>query len=797
LRVLLLAFVAGCWTLQQQAGLPPGGWFAVGGAAAAVLLAIVVARPPTTAARLLAAGLAFACGFAWAGWRADLRMAAWLPATLEGAQVDVTGVVAWLPAGTTPGMRFAFDVERGAEPLPARILLSWREAPTDLRPGQRYTFDVRLRRPRGLANPHGLDYAYWLLAHGYGATGHVAAVRDGPALPASTRFGWRVEAARAAIRDRMYAALPGDARFGAVLVALAIGDQRGIRAEDWRLFARTGTGHLVAISGLHIGLVAGLAGGLVYWLWRHSLGFGHRLRRPLPLRLPARKAALVAMVVTACAYGLLAGMQVPAQRTLAMLMVAALATWSGRAPPPSLVLGWAAFAAVALDPWAVLSAGFWLSFGAVAAIFLMAQRGPASPAGGWRGRVLNALANAARTQWAVTIGLVPATLLLFQQVSVVSPLANALAIPVVSFVVTPLALLGAVAPHWLAAPALAVAHAVMTWLAVPLAWLAAPDWAVWQSARPGPMALGLAVLGLPFWFVPRVFGRRTRLHGALCLLPLVFSGREPVRHGEFRAAMLDVGQGTAVLVETQSRALLYDSGPAGRVPGASAGARVVVPHLRGVGVGRLDLVMISHEDADHAGGALDILAALPVASLQGSAPAGHPLLGDGDWQACVAGQQWEWDGVRFDVLHPPAAASQNEAVGSNARSCVLRVATAHRTLLLTGDIGKAEEAALIRTAPDSLRADVLVVPHHGSGTSSSREFLLAVAPEAAVFQVGYANRYRHPRADVWRRYAREGIDRYRTDLDGMVTMETDGAGYTLSAFREVRPRYWRARAPPD
>lgn len=494
--------------------------------------------------RWLAVVLACLCGLAWAGWRAGQRMDGWLRAELERVPVEVTGVVSGLPAATLPGFRFAFDIEPDdGTPLPDRVLLNWREAPPGLRPGQRYTFFVRLRSPRGLGNPFGMDYGYWLLAQGFGATGYVSALRDGPVIPAAQRFGWRVEAACAALRDRMQAALLRPSRFGAVLVALAIGDQQGIGADDWRLFSRTGTGHLVAISGLHITMLAGLAGGLVHWLWRHSFGLGRRLRKPLPLRVPARKVALVATVVAATAYRLLAGMQVPAQRTVAMVAVAALGLWGGRSPPASLVLAWAAFVAVALDPWAVMSAGFWLSFGAVAAIFLMARQGPDPAPEGWRHRLLASLREGARTQWAVTVGLVPATMVLFQQVSVVSPLANALAIPVVSLAVTPLAMAGAVAPHWLAAPALALADRVMTGLARPLAWLAAPGWAVWEAAGPGMLAVVLALVGLPCCLAPRAFGWRLRLHGALCLLPVLFTGREPVRQGEFRAAMLDVGQG--------------------------------------------------------------------------------------------------------------------------------------------------------------------------------------------------------------------------------------------------------------
>ncbi|WP_354687397.1 DNA internalization-related competence protein ComEC/Rec2 [Cupriavidus necator] len=801
MRRFVLAFVAGCWALQQQATLPPRhAWLAT--ALVLALLAIGMVRRGwrlhVALRSLTLAGVAFATAFCWAGWRAELRLRDWLPATLESRDLDVRGVVSGLPSESAGGTRFPFTIEHAEADirLPGRVIVNWRGAPPDLRPGQRFMLTVRLRRPRGLANPFGFDYAYWLLAQGYGATGYVRRAQGPPQDAAGERLAWRIEAWRAAVRDHLRAALPPDARFGAVLIALVIGDQRGIEADDWTLFRRTGISHLVAISGLHITMIAGMAASAAALLWRHSFGFGRRLRRPLPLWLPARQAALAAAVAAALMYGLLAGMQIPALRTVSMLCVAAFAVWGARAPPASVVLAWAALVALLLDPWAVMSPGFWLSFGVVAVIFFAARPGrQAAPEGCWQ-KLRATLTAAARTQWAVTIGLVPLTLLLFGQVSVVSPLANAVAIPVVSLLVTPLSLLAAALPLALAAPVLVVAHQAMEWLATVLAWLSVLPWAMWEAASAGFVPLMLAAIGVALLVAP-VVTARMRLHGGLLMLPMALARGPPVAQGEFRAVMLDVGQGTAVLVQTRSHALLYDAGP-GYGSGSSAGAQVVVPLLRGAGIGRLDLLMISHEDADHAGGVADVSAAVQVAARSTGAPAGHALLGPerDDWAPCAAGQQWRWDGVRFAVLHPLAGHTQQAAVASNARSCVLRVDTARHSLLLSGDIGLAEERALIgREDAAALRADVLVVAHHGSGTSSGAAWLEAVRPDAAVFQLGYANRYRHPQADVWERYGRAGVLRYRTDDTGAVTMTTSPAGYALSIFRQAEPRYWRARPP--
>ncbi|MFS8931024.1 DNA internalization-related competence protein ComEC/Rec2 [Cupriavidus taiwanensis] len=804
MRRFVGAFVAGCWALQQQSTLPQPHALRLG-AALLALCAIGMAlwgrRLPAMLQGLALAALAFAMAYCWAAWRAELRLREWLPVGLEARDLNVRGVVSGLPTRSPTGTRFAFTVEQSAgpdQPLPGRVILNWRDAPLELSPGQRFTLTLRLRRPRGLANPFGFDYAYWLLAQGYGATGYVRRAQGAPQDAASERLAWRIEAWRAAVRDHLRAALPAGARFGAVLVALVIGDQRGIEADDWQLFRRTGVSHLVAISGLHITMVAGMAASLTGLLWRHSFGCGRWLRRPLPLWLPARQAALVVAVATALGYGMLAGMQIPALRTVAMLCVAAVAVWGARAPPASIVLAWAALVALLLDPWAVMLPGFWLSFGAVAVIFFAARPGrDAATAGRWQ-RLRAALAAGARTQWAVTIGLVPLTLLLFGQVSVVSPFANAVAIPVVSLLVTPLALLGAALPLWLAVPVMAAAHFAMQGLAAVLQWFSMLPGAMWEAASAGPVALLLAALGVALLVAP-VAAARLRWHGALLMLPLLLARGPPVADGQFRAVMFDVGQGTAVLVRTRSHALLYDTGP-GYASGSSAGAQVVVPVLRAEGVSQLDHLMVSHEDLDHAGGVADIAGTVAVVARSTGAPAGHPLLEaphyGAQWRPCAAEQQWEWDGVRFAVLHPLAEQSQQAAIPSNARSCVLRVDTAAHSLLLTGDIGLAQERALIGRLPaGALRADVLVVAHHGSGTSSGTDWIEAVGPAAAVFQLGYGNRYRHPNAEVWERFGRGGILRYRTDETGAVTMNTARAGYTLSMFRHAEPRYWRERPP--
>jgi competence protein ComEC len=437
-----------------------------------------------------------------------------------------------------------------------------------------------------------------------------------------------------------------------------------------------------------------------------------------------------------------------------------------------------------LDPWAVMAPGFWLSFAAVALIFYVTQSRPRPE--GW-------LWQWGRVQGAMTLGLAPLTLVLFQQVSLVSPVANAIAIPVVSFVVTPLALIGAVLPWDLP---LTLAHGTLSLLMKAMVPLAALGGAVWHQHAPVAWTLLPALAGVLWLLAP--CGVPGRVLGLVLMLPL-FSVRPPSpAPGEARMDVLDVGQGTAVVVRTANHALLYDAGPAwgsegdsGMVSGNDSGARVVVPFLRGEGVDALDLMVISHDDNDHAGGGASVIRAYPGAWLVSSLAGDHPLqaLARGT-ASCAAGYAWQWDGVRFTVLHPDRRESGNPYTVLNDRSCVLRVEAGRTAALLAGDIGRrGEEALLARGEP--VRAEVLLVPHHGSATSSSPAFVDAVAPRQAVFSVGYRNRFGHPREDVVARYRQKGSLLLRTDRLGALRVVLRDESAVTSAYRQEARRYWR------
>ena len=780
MRLAALGFALGVCLLQQQPALPGPGVLALLCALVSLGAVGFIRRvPPSVAGG--ATFIAFAAlGFAWAAAFAHWRLADRLDPGLEGRDVVVTGVVASLPQPFERGVRFDFDVESPDTGVPRHVALSSyggfaadnAEGALAVRPGERWRFVVRLRRPHGAVNPHGFDYEAWLLERGIRATGYVRTPghRGDGAAPERLdalvpQLPYLIDRLREAARQKILDALP-QRPYAGVLIALAIGDQQAIDTGQWRLFARTGVSHLMSISGLHVTMVAGLFAALVSFCWRRS--------ERLALALPAQKAAALAGFAGALAYCLVSGFAVPAQRTLYMVGVVAAALWLGRATSASRVLAAALLAVLVLDPWAVLSPGFWLSFAAVAVIFHVSTGYTAKPH--W-------LAQWGRVQWAVTVGLAPLMLVLFQQVSIVSPLANAAAIPLVSLVVTPLALLGAALPFdW----PLVLAHALLEVLMAMLVWLAALPLALWQQHAPVPWTVPLALLGIAWLLLPRGFPARWL--GAVLALPL-FAVLPPAPvAGELWITVLDVGQGLAVLARTQKHALLYDAGPAFNAF-ADSGSRIILPYLRGEGIARLDALVVSHDDRDHSGGAASVLDGMPVAILWSSLPADHALVAARESKPCAAGSGWEWDGIAFEWLHPEAEASGPGARANN-RSCVLRIAAPGGRVLLTGDIERAAERELLRRAPKLLAADALLVPHHGSATSSSPEFVKAVAPRYAVFAVGYRNRFGHPREEVLGRYRSAGSALLRTDTGGAVEIRFEQGASQIELQRERAHRYW-------
>ena len=826
MRSTIIGFIAGIALLQIQPRLPALAWLILLAAGALAVFGVVRwQRLYGGLACLLLATAGTILGFAWAAVLAQSYMAHELPAALEGEDLVVVGVVESLPYRFEQGVRFNFHIEEarhagGSVALPPHVALGWyagmhgeQVAVEAVQPGERWQLAVRLQRPHGSANPDGFDYEVWLLEQSLRATGQVRTDANSAELNRRRDlfvpgFGNLVERARGHLRDKILAALPGQPYAG-VIVALVIGDQRAVAQSDWTIFNRTGIGHLVSISGLHITMIAGLFAGLIHFLWRRSFFTDWQL----PLWLPAQKAAALAAAVTALLYVLLAGFGVPAQRTLYMLWVVAAALWFGRLGSVSHVLCLAALAVVVLDPWAVLWPGFWLSFGAVAVILfastgrVVGNASTLTRAQRWAAQ----LREAAHGQYVVTVGLVPLTVLLFGQVSLVSPLANAIAIPLVSLVVTPMALAGSLLPAPVSAWVLAGAHALVAWLAVFLTWLSGLSWAVWSAPLPVAWMFVCALVGASWLLTPR--GWPARWLGLIGWLPLLCNAPTHPLPGALTVTAFDVGQGMALLIETEHHRLLYDTGPA-YSPESDGGNRVLVPYLKARGIERIDGIVITHNDNDHSGGALSVFRQIRtdwvLSSLAPDSPIVHAAPGH---RRCEAGQRWAWDGVDFEMLHPGAASYDSKKWKPNARSCTLKItprqgvslpsvnrvsATSKEpaalpsvpsSILLAGDIEALQEDELVGSIPGKLAATVLLAPHHGSGTSSTLPFLMAVQPRVAIFQVGYRNRYHHPKPQVFERYRELGIQRLRNDDSGAITLQF-GTSLSIRTYRSEHARYW-------
>jgi competence protein ComEC len=799
----VLGLLAGSALQLQQAQLHAGAGHAAALAGAA-LLGLLAWRWPR--AGVLAFGATLLLGWGLTEWRAQVFQAQALQPRLEGRDIEVIGRVRGLPQTRPEMLRLVLEVEQAwlqgqAVQLPARLSLGWyaprrglalevgdetesARQPADLRPGERWRMTVRLKAPHGQRNPHGFDLELALWEQGVQAVGYV---RNGPRDAPPQRLApasLSVDGLRLAARSAIYAQVP-DRQLAGVLAALVMGDQAAIERADWDVFRATGVAHLMSISGLHITMFAWLAAHLLRALWQGSA----RWTPALCLAVPAHRAGAWGGCLLAGLYALFAGWGVPAQRTVAMLAVVVLlrqGPW--RWPWPQVWL--LAMAVVVLgDPWALLQPGFWLSFVAVGVLLATDPQDADAgrpPERSILVRAAHAAVRLAREQGAITLALAPLSLLLFQQLSLVGLLANALAIPWVTWGVTPLALLGVLFP-----PLWTLAAGLLEGLMAVLRPMAAWPHAVLEQAV-APWWCGVAAILGGLLLVLR-WPVSLRLLGVALMLPLLLWQPPRPPPGEFELLALDVGQGAAVLLRTASHSLLYDAGP--RYSRESdAGHRVLVPLLRALGE-RPDVLVLSHVDSDHTGGAAAVLASQPQTRVLASFDAPMELQGR-LWQPCQAGQRWVWDGVVFEVLHP-APGQADLLPKTNDRSCVLSVrsAGAHpASALLLGDLEAAQEMALVQRHPQ-LRSDWLLAPHHGSRTSSSAALLDALQPRLAVVQAGYRNRFGHPAPEVMARYQARGIVVADTPACGAVGWRSQ-ARESLSCERHLARRYWHHAPPP-
>lgn len=829
-RACLLGFIAGTAAVHTLADLPAPTPLRLLGAATLVAALVLLPwwRPRPWAGILVPALIATLAG----AWLTAERARARLDDALQAINLDRVAHVELrvdsLVRESAAGLRFeARTLAAHPSGVPRHISVfwpvpGWRSpyAPEAgvaaglpaLRPGQVWRMALLLRPPQGLENPGGTNMADWAFARNLRANGRVRGEPQYLREAHAQGLMLRVTRVRDAVRRALAPVLAHRAH-GGLLLALAIGDQSGIDRATWDVFNRTGIVHLVSISGTHVSLVAGMGAALASVLWRR-LSWRHRRAAEW---VPAHSVAALTALVLALVYSLLAGWGIPAQRSFLMLATLAVAHLLRWRPGPSRLLVLAAFVVVLMDPWALLSRGFWLSFGAIVILLLLAAASgaPACRArAAWPRRALGRLLAGLRLQLAVSLALFPGLALLFHEIPLLSPLVNLVAIPLVGLVATPAALLAALlatmpATAGLAALPAMVGEAVMQGVIDMCHWLLRFDLASPAVATPPVAISALAALGVLAGLMPK--GWPLRAVGWCLMLPALLWRAPALAPGDWEAWALDVGQGGAIVLRTARHALLFDAG-ARSSPNRDAGRDVIAPALRSLGIRRLDLLVVSHADMDHVGGVRSVLAAVPVTQAYASFDLGQWLARESRrlpapvdalrlplaTLPCGRGQRWEMDGVVLEFLWPDAPSLVPLDAGSRARnaaSCVLSVRGRHHGLLLPGDISAAQEARLLASGVPP--HDALVAAHHGSRTASSAAFLQAVQARHVIAQSGRWNRHGHPHAESRARWRRFGMTLWRNDLQGAVRLRSRAGVLHADALRAQRQRYWQSRVWQD
>ncbi|HEY8036867.1 MAG TPA: DNA internalization-related competence protein ComEC/Rec2 [Methylobacter sp.] len=780
--VSALLFLAGLLLVQQFSVLPDVKWLIVGGVAACIIAWLRYWRC-----------LFFVLGILWAIVFAMHRLSDRLPEQLEGVEVQVNGTIADLPEQDEKRVRFDFitrdgvyaasqsgtgaaitrdgvyaanrpDVNESERQFPAKLRLSWYYPDQPIKAGQHWAFTVKLKRVHGTMNPGGFDYERWLFTEGIGATGYVRPSPK-PILLGSDLAGSSISVWRQSITDQLSSILSNSPNL-ALIKALTIGDGNSITQEQWEVFRKTGTTHLVVISGSHIGLIAGLVYFLVLKLWARTGWLGQS---------PQKVAAISALLV-AVFYSALAGFSVPTQRSVVMLFIAMTAIVLQRNSSPFNTLAIALFVVLVLDPTAVLAAGFWLSFLAVSLIVYAVS--------GRLGK-LGHLWGAIKLHWFTSVGLSPLLLLFFQQVSLIAPLANLVAVPVISLLVVPLSLLAVIImfiSSTLAGKLFYLIDPVLQGLWWLLVHLAEIPLASINHAPPSYWALLFAVPGILLLLAPS--GTPARWLSLVMFLPLIFTDAKQPETGEIKMTLLDVGQGLSAVVQTTHHLLVYDTG-AKFSEQSDMGQSVLLPFLRSQGVTKIDSLIISHGDNDHIGGTESLMRGIPAEKVLTSVP---QQLSNYSPIECIAGQSWIWDEVKFTMLSPSQA-----FVSENDNSCVLKIQSVHGAVLLTGDIEALAESWLVKTYGEALKADVLVSPHHGSKTSSTTDFLRTVQPDYVLIPAGYRNQFGHPHKEVLARYRQAGATWLSSASSGAISVKVENNVWAVQGMRQTESKYWNSK----
>lgn len=767
MRLFTLTFLFGILAFQKLSHLPNQKW---------ILIFLVIAVLIIILKRFIyryEIPLGLILGFSWCFLFVSIQMSWTLPNEWEGKNVLVSGFISSLPEKEKFGTGFLFHVKKIEYnqtrqdchslfrlTLPNQFLLQEK-----LNVGDEWQWLVRLKRIHSTLNPGGFDYEAWALhegirAHGYIVGGNINKLMN------SQLYHFPLNRIRQYLQEKIESNLP-KSNTSPWITALVIGERHDIESNYWEVLRNTGTNHLMAIAGLHIGFMAGFAYTIFNWVWRRF--------HPLVLMIPAQQVGSIAALIMALSYSALAGFSIPTQRACIMLVVFLTIVLLRRKTASWQAWSLALISVLFINPLSVLTESFWLSFGSVALI-IYGISGRLAPHGWWW--------KWGRIQWVIAVGLIPLSICLFQQCSIVSFLANSIAIPCVGFLIVPLCLVGTFILLFsvkLGTIILIAADKLLGYLWIILEWFSHFSWSSWYQVAPSWISLFLACLGVLILLVPKGFPGR--YFGFIGLLPLFFAKIATPQLGEAWVTLLDVGQGLASVVQTKNHILVFDTG-AKLSDSFDMGESVVAPYLRTLHVPTVDMLVVSHGDNDHIGGAEAILKRFSVKSIKTSVPEKLPTV---NTSYCARGETWEWDGVHFNFLYP----SPDNLGRNNDSSCVLRISVGNHHVLFTGDIEKYSERYLVENEKETLPADILVAPHHGSKTSGEKSFIANVHPHYILFPIGYRNRYRFPHVSVIRQY--EAID--STQLDSVhsgaiVFHVTPNEISKPFLYRVMHHRYW-------
>lgn len=744
-----LPFAVGIIIVQQFSELPSFFWI--------VVLCLSVALCAFNRYWRL---LFFVIGLLWATSFASLHIKGRLAESLQGQLINVEGRIDGLPQWDEKKVRFNFFITKPKHSFPKKIRLTWYFPKHTIKAGQFWKFTVKLKTPHGRFNGSGFDYEKWLFTQNIGATGYIRNHPEPMLVKDESKLN-QFSALRQYISDNLDQLLLGMGSNG-IIKALTIGDRQGLTQQQWDVFRKTGTVHLLAISGLHIGLISSL----MYFLIR-------RISIKLSAVSPQKYAASASILI-AVFYSALAGFSIPTQRSLVMLVVVMLALVWQRKITATNTISVAILAVLLIDPFAVLSVGFWLSFLAVV-IILYSLSGRLGKISGWQ--------SALKIHWVTAIGLAPLLIYSFQQVSIISPLANLITVPIITFLVVPLCLLAAlfmfISPY-IAEQVLFLVDKLLQGIESVLSYMAELPFAVISTALPSLYAMPLALLGVFILLSPK--GLPVRWIGLVFLLPSVFVSSEKPKEGEVFMTLLDVGQGLSAVIETAKYVLVFDTG-AKYSQQNDMGKAVVIPFLKSKGIDVVDTLVISHADNDHIGGAESIINQVKVKKLLTSIPSS---LKHASSNRCRRGQSWEWDRVKFEILSPEQGLFESE----NNNSCVLKVKSPHGHILLTGDIEKEAEGWLVMNAAQQLKSDILIAPHHGSKTSSTPHFLQKVSPKEILIPAGYKNRFSFPHQEVLDRYKNINLKWKNTADQGAIIVRLKNNIISVDSSRDDSSKYW-------